>query len=111
MRLMLGNNLTPSLLVEVANDYNPQKFNFNVINGAWSGVFTDGHITVLGCPSGSFSDLGVTEIICDNQDRLRGETNWDYETVFSNFSNVDYIAPKQILKKACFEDMDDDIPF
>jgi hypothetical protein len=108
---MLGNNSTPSLLVEVQDNYNPKQFDFFVINGYWYGKFTAGHITVLDCPSGSFSDLGLTEIICDNQDRLRCESNSDYETVFSNFSNVNYIAPKQNLKKVSFDDMDDDIPF
>jgi hypothetical protein len=110
MRLMLGANGNPSLLVAVADDYNPSNFKFTVINGCWDGVFTDGHVTVKGCPGGDFTDLGITEILTDNQDRLRC-TNHDgeYNTVFNNFNNPNYVAPQ--YKQVKFVDMDDDIPF
>ena len=112
MRLMLGTENAPSLLVEVANDYNPTSFKFRVINGAWDGVFTNGHITVLGCPGGAWSDLGITEILTDNQDRLRSDFTQfgSYDEVFNNFDNPNYIAPE--YKK--FEPpayWDDDIAF
>jgi len=105
MRLMLGTKDCPSLLIELEQEMSPTHFDFWVVNGAWQGVFTDGYITVLDCPSGDFSSLEKTEILCDNQDRLRG----DYDTVFANFDNVDYVAP--VPKRVVFDDMDDDIPF
>ena len=105
MRLMLGTKDCPSLLIELEQEMSPTHFDFWVVNGAWQGVFTGGYITVLDCPSGDFSSLEKTEILCDNQDRLRG----DYDTVFANFDNVDYVAP--VPKRVVFDDMDDDIPF
>lgn len=105
MRLMLGYHGEPSLLVSVDEKYKPTNFNFRVVNGAWDGKFTDGHVTVLCYPGGAFSDLDITEIICTDQDRLRG----DYQTVFYNFDNPDYVAPEQ--KTVYFDDIDDDIPF
>jgi hypothetical protein len=51
MRLMLGSNGDPSLLVSVDDDYNPSRFKFSVINGAWEGEFIDGHISIFGCPA------------------------------------------------------------
>lgn len=105
MRLMLGNGTEPGLLVEVDDSYDPALFEFYVINGAWYGKFTNGYLTVLGCPGGAFSVLKLTEIICDNQDRLRGH----YDGVFENFANPNYIAAKP--KKVEYRDMNDDIPF
>jgi len=105
MRLMLGTKDQPSLLIELEQEMSPTYFDFWVVNGAWYGVFTDGFITVLGCPTGNFSSLEKTEILCDNQDRLRG----DYNTVFENFDDVNYVAP--VPKRVVFTDMDDDIPF
>ena len=105
MRLMLGTEDRPSLLIELEQEMSPTHFNFWVVNGAWQGVFTNGYITVLDCPSGDFSSLEKIEILCDNPDRLRG----DYDTVFANFDNVDYVAP--IPKRVVFDYMDDDIPF
>jgi hypothetical protein len=105
MRLMLGTKNQPSLLVDVQQEKSPTEFDFWVVNGAWQGVFTNGYITVLGCPTGDFSSLEKTEILCDNPDRLRG----DYNAVFENFDNVDYVAP--VPKRVVFDDMDDDIPF
>ena len=106
MRLMLGHKTTPELLVYVSVGYNPSKFDFYVINGCWNGVFTNGHITILGCPSGDHTRIDVIlEILCDNQDRLRG----DYNDVFNNYSNVNYASPAD--KIVDMIDMDDDIPF
>jgi hypothetical protein len=112
MRLMLGNVGNPSLLVSVDDNYDPQNFKFRVINGAWDGVFYKGHITVLGIPGGGdYSDLDITEILTDNQDRLRCNFTIfdDYNTVFINFHDENYVAPQ--YKQVKFDDMDDDIPF
>ena len=105
MRLMLGTKDCPSLLIELEQEMSPTHFDFWVVNGAWRGVFTNGYITILGCPGGDYSSLEKTEILCDNPDRLRG----DYNTVFENFDNIDYVAPKH--KRVVFYDIDDDIPF
>ncbi len=104
MRLMLGTQDCPSLLVDVEQEYSPTHFEFWVINGAWKGTYTNGHVTVWH-PWEPWSELGQTEILCDNPDRLRG----GYQEVFNNFNNVDYIAPE--YKKVVFANMDDDIPF
>lgn len=111
MRLMLGTTGRPQCLVTVASNYNPQHFKFEVINGAWSGEFYKGHVTIFGCPDGDYTDLGITEILTDNQDRLRCSSWSDgYNEVFNNFDNEKYVAPA-IKKQVTFEDMDDDIPF
>ncbi len=101
MRLMLGTIGRPSLLVLVQQERSPTDFDFWVVNGCWDGIFNNGHVTILGSPSGDFSDLEITEILCSNQDRLRG----GYQTVFDNFDNPDYVAPQP--KKVKFDDMDD----
>lgn len=110
---MLGTKDDPRLLVSVADDYDPSCFKFFVVNGAWNGVFTNGHVTVLGSPCGDWTDLDITEILCDNQDRLRCEAGWSqaYNAVFDNFHNPDYIAPISKKLPTRFDDMDDDIPF
>lgn len=110
MRLMLGTKERPSLLVNVKQEHSPSHFEFEVINGRWDGTYTNGYITVHH-PWEPFSSLDKMEILCDNQDRLRSSGNWDrgYETVFENFHNPDYVAPKP--KPVVFADMDDDIPF
>lgn len=105
MRLMLGTKDQPSLLIELEQEMSQTHFDFWVVNGAWHGVFTNGYITILGCPSGDHSSLEKTEILCNNQDRLRG----NYNDVFENFDNVDYAAPVPL--QVMFDDMDDDIPF
>ena len=105
MRLMLGTKDNPSLLVNIEQEKSPTEFDFWVVNGAWRGVVTNGYITILGCPGGNVSSLEKSEIICDNQDRLRGE----YDTVFANFDNVNYVASER--EPVVFADMDDDIPF
>jgi hypothetical protein len=110
MRLMLGTPGNPSLLVTVDDDFDPTRFEFSVINGAWDGVFTNGHITVLGIPGGrDYSDLSITYILTEDQNRLRGNSTWDYQTVFNNFDNSAYVGPE--FKQVYFGDMDDDIAF
>jgi hypothetical protein len=106
-RLMLGSGATPSLLVEVTNEYSRTHFDFEVVNGWWRGTFTDGYITIYygGSESGSYTDISdPIEILTDNQDRLRG----DYNAVFDNFDNPRYIAPSETC---IFDGTDDDIPF
>lgn len=105
MRLMLGRNNTPSLLVSVDSDFNIDKFDFRVVNGAWDGTYTNGYITTKGCPSSDFTSLDKMTILCSNQDRLRG----DYNTVFGNFDNPNYVAPQ--YKYTPEDIVDDDIPF
>lgn len=105
MRLMLGTKDDPSLLVDVDQEHSPTHFEFWVVNGRWRGTYTNGHITVWDPPTGSWSSLEIDEILTDNQDRLRG----DYQTVFDNFRNPDYVAPKREVVR--FDNMDDDIPF
>jgi hypothetical protein len=106
MRLMLGTADQPSLLVELEQEKSPTEFDFWVVNGALCGTFTNGCITVWDCPSGDFSSLKKIEILTDNQDRLRG----DYQTVFDNFNNPNWIAPRR-EKATLPPDWDDDIAF
>lgn len=103
MRLMLGTDQRPDLLVDVFDFSNRDEFDFEVINGRWHGKYTNGHLTI-DAPSGSWSTLDIIEILCDNQDRLRG----DYNDVFANFDNLNYIAPQP---KPLPDYWDDDIPF
>lgn len=104
MRLMLGTPERPSLLVELEQEHSPTHFEFWVVNGAWNGTFHNGHVTIWH-PDRPWTELSKTEILCDNQDRLRG----NYQEVFNNFGNPDYVAPNH--KVVHFDDMDDDIPF
>ena len=104
MRLMLGTMDYPSLLVDIGQEKSPTEFDFWVVNGAWEGTFYNGYVTVHH-PWNPHSSLEKIEILCDNQDRLRG----DYQAVFDNFRNPDYVAPKR--EPVVFRDMDDDIPF
>lgn len=105
MRLMIGTNGNPSLLVTVEQEKSPNEFDFRVVNGLWEGTFTNGYVTVYGAPGGAFSSLDKNQILCNCQDRLRGS----YQDVFDNFHNVDYVAP--VPNRVVFDDMDDDIPF
>jgi hypothetical protein len=113
MRLMLGNGDTPELLVEVVEtNYNPNDFAFDVVNGLWEGRYINGHITVLGAPSGDFSSTNTLDITCDDQNRLRG----DYKDVFDNFHDETYVGPTDVYfhkkrDKMTDLDFDDDIPF
>ena len=110
---MLGTPGNPSLLVTVDDGFDPTRFEFRVINGGWEGVFTNGHITVLGIPGGGdYSDLGITEILTDNQNRLRSDFTQfgSYDEVFINFDNPNYVAP-EYKKFELPADWDDDIPF
>lgn len=109
MRLMLGTKDNPSLLVNVKENYDPNHFDFYVVNGAWDGTFYKGHITIHH-PWNPWTDLGITEILSDNQDRLRSQWESDYQEVFNNFHNPDYVAPKP-KKVELPSYWDDDIPF
>ena len=103
-RLMLGTPGNPSLLVHRAASPELFRFDFEVINGGWRGTYFDGNITVWGGPSGDWSSLEKMEVICADQNRLRG----NYEDVFANFHDVYYIAPQP---KPIPEYWDDDISF
>jgi hypothetical protein len=94
----------PSLLVDIGQEKSPTEFDFWVVNGAWEGTFYNGYVTVHH-PWNPHSSLEKIEILCDNQDRLRG----DYQEVFDNFHNPNYVAPKR--EPVVFHNMDDDIPF
>lgn len=116
MRLMLGKNNVPSLLVEVdESDYNLNEFNFNVVNGAWEGIYNRMFRLVYVCYTKD--TVYDVEILSDNQDRLRSggigvRGYWDnrYNDVFENFSNPDYVAPKREVVKQP-DDWDDDIAY
>ena len=81
MRLMIGCEERPALLVDVDTNYDPNDFDFYVINGNWDGHHHNGFISVFGCPGGDFTSLEKCQILTDNQHRLRG----DYQTVFREF--------------------------
>lgn len=105
MRLMLGTKDQPSLLVDIEQEKSTTEFDFWVVNGAWQGTFYNGYVTVHH-PWNPHSSLDKVEILSDNQDRLRGE----YQEVFNNFNNPDYVAPLP-KKMALPADWDDDIAF
>jgi hypothetical protein len=97
--------LTSGLLVDIMTEYNPDKFDFFVVNGRWYGLFENGHITVYGAPSGDFCSTDIDKILCSDQNRLRGH----WETVFDNFRDETYVAPPS--KPVVFDNWDDDIAF
>lgn len=101
--MMLGNeNGFPRLLVSLGKYIDDKNFSFDVINGGWEGQIKDGHLIV----DHDNEDHGIIQILCKDQDRLRG----NYNDVFNNFHDVNYVAPKEepISYPA---DFDDDIPF
>jgi hypothetical protein len=104
MRLMLGTKDKPSLLVEPKDEPVMGTFDFWVVNGAWEGSYTNGHVTVW-YPDAPWTELDKVEILCDNQDRLRGE----YQMVFDNFDNENWVSPVKAFVTP--DDWDDDIPF
>ena len=104
MRLMLGTLDQPSLLIDIEQEKSPTEFEFYVVNGAWAGTFYNGYVTIWH-PDRPWTNLDKTEILCNNQDRLRG----DYQEVFNNFGNPDYVAPQREV--VWFDATDDDIPF
>ena len=104
MRLMLGTKDQPSLLIELEQEMSSTHFDFWVVNGAWAGTFYNGYVTIWH-PDRPWTNLDMTDILSDNQDRLRG----DYQEVFDNFDNPNYVAPRR--EPMVFDDMDDDIPF
>lgn len=109
MRLMLGTKDNPSLLVNVQKEYGPAHFDFWVVNGAWEGTFYNGYVTVHH-PYKPFSSLEKVEILTDNQDRLRTVPHYEYQEVFNNFHNPDYVAP-EYTKVEVPASWDDDIAF
>ena len=110
MRLMLGTKERPELLVNVKQEHSPTHFEFWVVNGNWDGTFYNGYVTVHH-PWNPWSELEKTEILCDNQDRLRS-SDWSggYQEVFNNFHDESYVAPKPKPVKYPAS-WDDDIPF
>lgn len=110
MRLMLGTQERPELLVNVQQEYSPTHFDFWVVNGNWDGTYINGYVTVHH-PWHPFSTLDKVEILCNNQDRLRSsDWNGEYNNVFANFDNPNYVAPKpQPVEYSA--SWDDDIPF
>ncbi len=109
MRLMLGTAERPSLLVDVKEEYTPDHFDFWVVNGAWEGTYYNGYVTVHH-PYNPHSSLDKVDILCNNQDRLRSVPSYEYQEVFNNFDNPDYVAPKA-KEWVPPPDWDDDIAF
>ena len=104
MRMMLGTNDNPSLLVNVEQEYSPDHFEFWVVNGAWAGTFYQGKITVWH-PDSPWTDLVNLSVLSQDQDRLRG----DYQPVFDNWSNPNWRAAKPQPQEHLA--WDDDIAF
>ena len=81
MRLMLGYNKEPYLLVSTSIKETCNKFKFYVINGNWDGLFNNGTITVfrdnriIGHAFGCY-------VLSDVQNLLQGN---DYNEVFLRF--------------------------
>ena len=104
-RVMIGMNGKPSLLVEVTAAESPTSFMFTVVNGGWKGVYTDGVLTI---PDREKNEPIECEILTRNQDRLRGE----YNDVFNNFHNENYVAKQyDSYSDKYYDDLDDDIAF
>lgn len=109
MRMMLGTNNIPSLLIGIdeENFAGRSNFTFCVINGSWDGSFINGKIAKIDYENDTLTPMGEMEIICENQDRLRG----DLEDVFLNFNNPNYVAPKPNFERPVSWGYDDNIPF
>lgn len=105
MRAMIGLDNNPDLLVDIQQEYADNYFDFCVVNGCWEGTFFNGNISVYGCPSGDYSIMGEYKVISTDMNRLRG----DYQTVFDNWHNPNYVAPTPQIKMPV--SWDDDIPF
>lgn len=117
MRLMLGVNDEPSLLVDVKENIDRNEFDFYVVNGDWHGKFDNGSITVFTEGLSKTNPIyDGYEILCDNQMRLRD----NYQTVFANFHDEDFKSPMFPLTEDDWDELDnyedehtwmDDIPF
>lgn len=103
MRVMLGKNGKPGLLVQVTNQRAVTDFDFTVINGGWTGAYKGRDIHVFGDEPLVYA--AGYDILTMNQDRLRG----DYQDVFDNFGNPQYVAPGARVTLA--HQGDDDLPF
>jgi hypothetical protein len=100
MRLMLGNE-RPELLVDVIGEFKKNYFRFHVINGMWTGEFQNGDIIIDAYPE--YATVHY-KILCMDQNRLSCQLA-DYQTVFDNFHDPNWIAPKFQQK---IEDIDVD---
>lgn len=109
MRLMLGQEGKPSLLVSIADDYNKDSFGFSVINGRWEGNLTGNVLRIYyDYDKTHFKDETVSiEILTDNQQRLAGE----YNEVFGNFHNESWVSPDFGKERCKSFDFEDDICF
>ena len=105
MRLMLGHNGLPWLLVTTSSPTH-DTFEFDVINGAWDGSFDNGTVTVH---KTGYVVQGCV-VLCDDQLRLQSESGWEYQVVFDNFDNPDYVG-KPMPATVSSMDWDDDVPF
>jgi hypothetical protein len=108
MRMMLGKDLNnPSLLVDVPTPYDPNCFEFWVVNGCWKGRFINNEIYV----ADDKESTGDKVVILSTDQRL---LKWDYASVFENFDKWvkgEPIDDPEEHVKANMEDFDDDIPF
>jgi hypothetical protein len=119
MRLMLGYNYRgdgrASLLVEVDEKLyreNPKNFKFYVVNGCWYGDFEYGKVVAYyGERRNSVASVARGYfVMSEEQDRLRGDYQCDYQCVFNNFHDPTYVAP--LPQKINYSEFwDDDIPF
>lgn len=106
MRLILGVK-DPYLLVEVKSSFDPDHFEFYVINGGWAGKYFFGDIIVYG---NDYDEVVAREvkILCDNQSRLKGH----YGDVFNRLRHKEFATSNFILAQEHYvPDPDDDVPF
>lgn len=75
IRLMLGRNGKPCILVEVEHDYDQHDFQFSAVNGGWSGRLVNGELN-------DGENVLKFDILSDDQEQLRGR----YEVVFGNWA-------------------------
>lgn len=102
---MIGLDSIPSLLVDIEQHHSPDHFDFLVVNGDWYGTFINGNVTVHDCPSGDYTSLGDWKVLSTDSNRLCG----NYQSVFDNWHNPNYVAPTQLEQYP--PSWDDDIPF
>ena len=95
MRLMLGLNKKPHLLVSVKDFKDLNSFSFWVINGAWEGQFLNGKVSILKAPLGAYTSLEKYDVLTTDEKRLAGP----YNIVFDNFSNENFVSPHYYIKE------------
>lgn len=120
MRLMLGYNdrgiMTPQLLVEVDDSDMTEfrlgdTFPIEVVNGFWYGVYNIKEKSLY--INFTKDTVYGVEILCDDQNRLRSKVG-DYNSVFDNFHDPNYVAPEPYKKRyteLLRDYYDDSIPF